>query len=645
MGTPRFLRKGDELVVPVIVHNYSDAARQGTLSLTAQGLEVVNGATASATVANRGEASADWRLRAAKVGTATLTASAVTDVESDALELSFPVLPSGVAKTAAQSGVVTATASGAAANFSFPAGTDAAAHSLHVEVSPSIAGSLFSALDYLTAFPYGCTEQTMSSFLPNVIVRQTMEKLGVPGRVDGTALQAKMTAGLERLKDYQHEDGGWGWWKEDNSRVYMTAYVVGGLGMAGDAVPSGYGGMVLRGRQYLYQQLQQHPKMRPELRAWVVYALVQGASDAHHAGLGAAVEAQWSRRGDLDAESLAMTGLAMLKLNDSRAGEMAKLLIAKAERQGELVHWAGNYQPLLDESGAASTEATAFALRLLVHTDPASPLLTSAAQWLMLARDGGVYWESTEQTAMVIFGLTDYLAASKELQGEYTAEVLVNGTVAGERHFSHADVLSGASLTVDVDAVHLQAAGNTVQIKRMDGAGRVYWSSTPKWYSTDRSDYQQGKLSLNLTRDYTRLVAVPKDGKVVYRMQPIGSGNVAVGDVLAVHEAVNGSPMRYLMLEDPIAAGTEFVPNTEAYPLENRADAWYAWYTRREFRDDRAVFFVTDFSGRQEVFYLVKVVNPGVFQVSPARVEPLYEHGVQATSDPLVLTVAAGGAR
>ena len=168
-------------MVPVIVHNYSDAARQGTLSLTAQGLEVVNGATASATVANRGEASADWRLRAAKVGTATLTASAVTDVESDALELSFPVLPSGVAKTAAQSGVVTATASGAAANFSFPAGTDAAAHSLHVEVSPSIAGSLFSALDYLTAFPYGCTEQTMSSFLPNVIVRQTMEKLGVPG--------------------------------------------------------------------------------------------------------------------------------------------------------------------------------------------------------------------------------------------------------------------------------------------------------------------------------------------------------------------------------------------------------------------------------------------------------------------------------
>ena len=51
---------------------------------------------------------------------------------------------------------------------------------------------------------------------------------------------AKMQAGLERLKDYQHEDGGWGWWKEDESRVSMTAYVVGGLGQGLDS-PSSHG--------------------------------------------------------------------------------------------------------------------------------------------------------------------------------------------------------------------------------------------------------------------------------------------------------------------------------------------------------------------------------------------------------------------
>ena len=39
------------------------------------------------------------------------------------------------------------------------------------------AGSMLGALDFLTAFPYGCTEQTLSSFLPNVLVLRAMEDL------------------------------------------------------------------------------------------------------------------------------------------------------------------------------------------------------------------------------------------------------------------------------------------------------------------------------------------------------------------------------------------------------------------------------------------------------------------------------------
>jgi len=28
------------------------------------------------------------------------------------------------------------------------------------------------------------------------------------------------------LYSFQHSDGGWGWWKEDESDHFMTAYVV-----------------------------------------------------------------------------------------------------------------------------------------------------------------------------------------------------------------------------------------------------------------------------------------------------------------------------------------------------------------------------------------------------------------------------------
>jgi hypothetical protein len=544
--------------------------------------------------------------------------------------------------TLAQSGVFAPATAEASANIAFPANTDAAAHSLRIEVSPSIAGSLFSALDYLTSYPYGCTEQTMSSYLPNVIVAETLSRLKVSGHVDDADLRAKMQAGLARLQDYQHDDGGWGWWKEDSSRVYMTAYVVSGIGMGSQFAPltDQQRQMLDHGKQYLHTALDQHPKMRPELRAAVVYAL----AEAGDTNLQSALDAEWSQRKELQPEALAMTGLAMLQVKDARATEAASLLASEAVHQGDLVSWKGSYVPLLDVDSTNDAEATAYAVRLLAKVDANNPLLSSAAQWLMLARNGGAWWDSTEQTAMVLFGLVDYLAASHELESDFTADVLVNGHSAGQRHFTPADAIDGASFDLDVDAMHLQPGGNRVQVVRRSGSGRVYWSARGLYYSTEKKDFQAGTISLNLTRDYYKLEPLQKDNKIVYTLQPL-SGTAQVGDVLAVHEAISGSPMRYLMLEDPIPAGTEFVQSEDSYPLDQRPGAWYDWYTRSEFHDDHATFFADDFTGRQEIFYLIRVVNPGTFQISPARVQPMYQQGVQATSDALQLQVPAPAAQ
>jgi uncharacterized protein YfaS (alpha-2-macroglobulin family) len=376
--------------------------------------------------------------------------------------------------------------------------------------------------------------------------------------------------------------------------------------------------------------------MRPELRAAVVYAL----AEAGEKNLGAALDAQWSRRNDLEPEALAMTGLAMLQVQDARAADVAKLLATEAMHQGDLVSWKGSYVPLLDVSYENDAEATAYAVRLLAKVDPSNPLLSGAAQWLMLARNGGEWWDSTEQTAMVLFGLVDYLAASHELESDFTAEILVNGRSVGQRHFTAADAMSGASLAVDIDAANLQPGGNSVQVVRRNGNGRVYWSARGIYYSTEKKDFQAGSLSLNLTRDYYKLRPVQKDGKIVYALDPL-NGNAQVGDVLAVHEAINGTPLRYLLLEDPIPAGAEFVQSEDSYPIEQRPGGWYGWYTRREFHDDHAAFFADDFTGRQEIFYLIRIVNPGTFQISPAHVEPMYQQGVEATSDALQLQVPA----
>ena len=35
--------------------------------------------------------------------------------------------------------------------------------------------------------------------------------------------------GLSRIYNFQHSDGGWGWWNDDGSKIIMTAIVVSAL--------------------------------------------------------------------------------------------------------------------------------------------------------------------------------------------------------------------------------------------------------------------------------------------------------------------------------------------------------------------------------------------------------------------------------
>jgi len=53
----------------------------------------------------KGESFVDWRVKAQATGNAVLTAKALTNAESDALEMTLPVEAFGVKQRAAKSGV------------------------------------------------------------------------------------------------------------------------------------------------------------------------------------------------------------------------------------------------------------------------------------------------------------------------------------------------------------------------------------------------------------------------------------------------------------------------------------------------------------------------------------------------------------
>jgi hypothetical protein len=520
-------------------------------------------------------------------------------------------------------------------SFSYPAGADAGARGITITVAPSVAGTVFDALEYLTSYPWGCTEQTMSSFLPDLIVAKAVDKLGLKSPIERATLNDMVDAGMERLHSFQHDDGGWGWWQDDPSRVFMTAYVVSGLGQAKDAGHIPHNMDMDRGREWLQAALAAHPDMVPDLRASVDYALATTGGAPREE-----LDKAWSSRDKLSDEGLALVGLALDAAGDSRAKDAALLLEKKAKTNDTDAWWTGTYDGLLEYWDDTSNETTAFALKLLVRQDRASGLLPKAAQWLAKHRDGG-YWYSTKQTAMVIGGLTDYLALSGELANSSDVEVLVNGASVGKRHFGPGDGPGGDFALPWRIKVPAAQVGNGGQVTvRKSGNGITYWSVENNWYSADRRSFQQGQLALNITRDYYVLQKnqpKPTDA-ITYDLVPL-KGPIHVGDIIAVKLAVNGSSWKYLLAEDPIPAGTEFLPNTGLYTLNSKPSWWYDWYTRKEFHDDRAAFFNTDFGGRREYVYLLKAVNPGKFVISPAQTGPMYQSNVQATTDPATLEV------
>lgn len=633
LAVPRFFRAGDQVTVSAIVHNYLDSAKTARVSLDATGLEIVNGETRDVTIPVRGEAKVDWRVKTAAGATsAKLLTKALTNEESDAMELTLPVIPFGVRQTISTSGAISEDSGQRSAEIDFPSSSDAASRGIDIELSPSITGAIFGSLEYLTSFPYGCTEQTMSSFLPNVVVASALRDLKLKSAIDPAKLTAQVNAGLERLYGFQHEDGGWGWWKEDDSMVFMTAYVVAGLSQAQAAGYEVHQSAIDNGKRYLHSQLREHPYMIADLRAYVVYALAL-ASDHDPKDL----DSVWERKDKLSAEGLAFAGLTMEMAKDGRIEDVMQTLRNAAKAEGDGSYWESKRDDLMEIEIDSSAEATAYVVKLLSHVAPSDELLPRAVLWLSRHRDEGYYWDSTKQTAMVVYGVTDYLKASKELEPSFAAEVVVNGKTVLSRQFTASDVTAVEPVSVHLDKSADIGTTNKVEIRK-NGSGRLYWSSQGSYFSSDKKLYRSGSYSLNVARDYYKLTSVNNGEKITYNLSPL-SGPVAGGDVLAVRVTVSGGKWKYLIVEDPIPAGTEFIEHDELYEVNDKPSWWRNWYSRREFHDDRAAIFQTYFDQQREYFYLLKVVNPGQFQISPASVQPMYQPDVLSTTDPSNLEV------
>ncbi len=667
LQAPRFFVVGDQTVVSAVVNNNTDRKLSVAPSLDATGVVVMTkGEPGPIAVEPDSEGRIDWVVTVKEPGTARLRVTARAGDLNDAMERSYPVEDHGIDKLIAVSGK----SRGADATWKLEIPRERRSTTMTVQVAPSIAVTMLDALPYLIDYPYGCTEQTMSRFLPTVIVARTLSDLGIPrdvvasrlfggieqkfvdktqpkGKRDLDKLDEMTRAGLMRLYDFQHSDGGWGWWKQGDSDHHMTAYVVWGLALARDAGISVRGGVIERGVGYLQRELVKE-ELDPDRQAWMLHALAATAKGrAPEVSEKAAVDNLWKKRARLSSYGLALFALSAHQFGLS---EQAATLTRNLENGAAIDSSGAGTVMATAHWGAPAfwwrwydgpVESTALSLRALSAIDPKHRLIEPSMNWLVKNRRGA-QWSNTRDTAMAVLALSDYLRASGQLGGDVEYEVSVNGVSVATKKIPRGEMLSAPS-RFPVPASAIRDGVNLVTVKKTKGDGALYVSAEARFFSLEEPVKAAGN-EIFLRREYEKLVGRPTLLKgYVYDKVPMKDGDsIRSGERVDVVVTVDvKNDYEYLLLEDLKPAGLEAVGLVSGTPLYARkVNASGERWVYQELRDRKVALFIDRLDqGVWEIRYTLRAEVPGTFHALPLIGGAMYVPEIKGNSDEIRMTV------
>jgi hypothetical protein len=657
METPRFFREGDEITISTIVHNYLNEQKRTKVSFKADNLKLIRSnintpgyssnmynqedGLYELTIDKNTELRIDWVVKVdIPIGEVKLSADALTNSESDAMELKVPVIPKGIRKVKS---VTTEFSDNKEEDlqFNIPKDVDLRSAKFSFAVTPTLAGTILKALDDLAGYPYGCVEQTMSRFLPTIIAANTFNDLKIPMKSNTlTEMPEMVNAGLKRLYSFQHADGGWGWWTNDNTHPYMTAYVIYGMNLAKQAGYTLDEEVYKNGIENLNTQLN-NAVPDPTTLSFMLYALSSSKDQKYDSFILDKIKGMEVNK--LNAYSLSLNIMSLVNINENRlAKDYADRLISVSVSKGGMVFWSGkewhyNWQDDMVQS-------TSFAVKALIKAGSKSDLISKAVSWLIMQKQG-YSWRSTQETSAVIFALSDYLKTSNELNPDYSYTVYLNNKKIVSKKMGAGDVYKQQEeININgMDEKNIINGDNYIKIIK-EGTGKLYFSGMNQYYESEQSTTVKGN-TFNVRREYYLLRPEQREGKLIYTKNNIEDG-LKSGDELLVKTFVEtkSDNLQYFILEDMLPSGFEPIKEENKYEIEGennyriypdfgRFRPWRWFYADKEYRDQKVSFFVTNVNRQMEFSYLIKAQIPGTVTISPAQAYLMYYPEVNGNSE------------
>jgi uncharacterized protein YfaS (alpha-2-macroglobulin family) len=600
---PRFANVGDKLMLRGVLHNLTDTDGEVDVRVEFDPTVSNGSATQHVKLPARGSLAVDFPVTFAQPGQAVWkwTASfngggvAYRDAVQTTLNVGYPVPLLREVHLTQTNGKDVNLLAGVSPELLEGTGT------VHVSLTNSRALELRESLDQVLHYPYGCVEQTTSTMLPWISMRDFRGVLPTLNKTDQEISDA-VNHGVDRLLSMQTSTGGLSYWPGgEEPMLWGSAY--GGLGMAmarraGFQVPDE---AFERLCSYLSGELRGTGKDRsdayghggPSGRCLALYTLaVAGrAEPAYH-------EVLFKRRNALSAENRALLALAVAE-SHGPASMIAELLKPKREKR-------------LPEDDDFWSPSRDMAMRLLAweRHQPNSPNVEKLAAELMASRVAG-QWSTTQGNCWSLLALGDYFRRVEKPENE------IQGTLGWDGRSERIAVNRQAPLNVFHFALAKNGGGKPMPFANPEKKkvfAELLVEARPNSLVQPRQD--QGYA---IQRGYAK---VEDDGTLSELKNPHVGDRVLVTLNVAVRK-----PAHYVAVADPLPAIFEAInpafKSQATLAGQTLGIDWLA--SHQELRDDRALFFADDLEpGDYTIRYLARVRAAGTATAPSAKVEEMY---------------------
>ncbi len=553
--------RGEEFPVKVAIYNYLDETQDVSVEIEgADWFDLLDDTSKSVTIDANEIGGVEFRISPKTIGIQEIKITARSTESADAAIKTIIVEPEGVARETVENLTLSGGTS-EVVNTSIPFMAVDDSGRAYVAITASFLAQTIDGLEELIQMPFGCGEQNMIVFAPDVFIVKYLEESGQLKPEIMAKAEKMMITGYQRELTYRHSDGSFSAFGEsdESGSLWLTAFVLKSFAQAKDLMyidesilneaanwitsHQNSDGSFDPVGTICHREMLGGLEGKEALTAYVAIALMEAGENSASNKAIAYLEGQLDQIDD--AYTSAIVSYAMELAGSELANEAYNKLMELAEEDENGLHWGDspNIQPMekemdfgrhvMPENQSAVVETTAYAAMALIEHDDAFNA-SRTAKWLVSQRNALGGYGSTQDTVVALQALTEF---SSDARSDVDLDVTI--TAGAEEHEltitqENFDVLQIVQVAIDEEV--------TIEV---DGEGEAIAQVVTRYNMPEVDVIEDPILTVDVDYDATE---------------------VAVNDTVTVSAEVQFNPpieMEAGMVVVDISIPTGFVPVTD----------------------------------------------------------------------------------